>query len=454
MCAAASPAFAIDIQNFNPAIGNQNLVTLYSSSPLANGQFGVSVIANYARNPLIFDLPSDEEEELRVVEDMVQTEFQAAVGVLDRLDIGLAYGFATVRGEQMDEQLTPAFPETTLETDTGSTDMRAALKLMILENEPGSLGLAVVGLASFPTGNEDTYSGAGATNGGARLIIDKRFERVNIVVNGGYVAMGDPDPEDEELDEELRFDPTGRAEFGAGVTIMAHEYVELLAEIYGRTVDYGLEIIDPETPVEAIGAVKLFIGPVHLLAGGGAGVNAGMGNPAGRGFAGLAFTWPELDRKPPRGGTRTVVVQQVAPAARMDEDSDRDGLLSSDEIRIHRTDPINPDTDGDGLKDGEEVNKYKTDPLKDDTDGDGLIDFEEVKVYYTNPHRVDTDGDTLGDGAEVKQYRTSPIETDTDADGVPDNLDAAPSNPKPSTAFSTRTAFPRSSRRASPPASP
>ena len=36
-------------------------------------------------------------------------------------------------------------------------------------------------------------------------------------------------------------------------------------------------------------------------------------------------------------------------------DSDRDGLMDSEEIETHATDPANEDTDGDGMKDGDEV---------------------------------------------------------------------------------------------------
>ena len=42
------------------------------------------------------------------------------------------------------------------------------------------------------------------------------------------------------------------------------------------------------------------------------------------------------------------------------------------------------DTDSDGLLDKEEVRIYHTDPLIADTDGDGFIDGDEVKNGY-NP---------------------------------------------------------------------
>lgn len=59
------------------------------------------------------------------------------------------------------------------------------------------------------------------------------------------------------------------------------------------------------------------------------------------------------------------------------------------------------DTDQDGLTDDEEK-QLGTNQNKVDTDDDGLFDREEVKVYKTDPLNPDTDGDKFLDGDEVK----------------------------------------------------
>ncbi len=59
------------------------------------------------------------------------------------------------------------------------------------------------------------------------------------------------------------------------------------------------------------------------------------------------------------------------------------------------------DTDKDGLSD-EEERALGTNINQVDSDGDGLFDLEEVKVYKTDPLNPDTDGDGFLDGAEVK----------------------------------------------------
>jgi len=59
------------------------------------------------------------------------------------------------------------------------------------------------------------------------------------------------------------------------------------------------------------------------------------------------------------------------------------------------------DSDQDGLSDAEEK-ALNMDIENVDSDSDGLFDREEVKVYKTNPLNPDTDGDTFLDGAEVE----------------------------------------------------
>ena len=415
--ATAVPALAIDVQNFQPAIGNQNLLTLYTSNAYSHGQFGVGLLASYAVNPFILSFTDD--EQLKLVETLLTGDLQASVGLFKFMEVGLAASYHSVAGKDFDTAFSPDFPENDSASAAALGDLRAMLKFRILENKPGSLGLAIVPVVSFPTGDPDAFVGADGVNAGARLVIDKRFDRVNIVLNGGYLYMADGDGADEG------FDPTGRAEFGAGVSVMVHKYVDLMAEIYGRTVDYQIEKLDLEVPTEIIGAAKFYVGPVNFTIGGGAGINSGIGNPNYRGFAGVGLTIPKLNRElPSRGGP------VLPPVDDKKADADNDGLTNYEEKEVYHTDPLRQDTDGDGLSDGEEVKQYHTDPLKADTDGDGLSDMAEVKLHGSDPLKADTDGDTLTDGQEVNELRTSPINPDSDGDGVPDNKDGAPLEPE------------------------
>ncbi len=94
-------------------------------------------------------------------------------------------------------------------------------------------------------------------------------------------------------------------------------------------------------------------------------------------------------------------------------DTDGDGLLDGFEVLMASSNPLDKytwangiidaelDPDGDGLTLLEEQ-LIETAPLMADTDGDGLIDGDEVKIFKTNPKLFDTDNDGLGDGVELE----------------------------------------------------
>jgi outer membrane protein OmpA-like peptidoglycan-associated protein len=415
----AAPAQAIDIQNFYTAIGSNNLFTNYTSDPLEPWQFVIGASTNISSEPLIFMLPG--EQELRVVEQVVGNQFYAAFGIAGYVDIGVAGSYDLVSGADLDrgDEVDDIFPGNNNLSAAVGGDTRVMIKGRILENKPGWVGLALVPIVHFPTGYPVYYNGAGAIDFGGLLVLDKRFDRVNIVLNGGYKYKGvSESPGVSEAD----IIPANEFLFSLGMKLYAHRTVDVIAEFNGKTVDYGLENIDPEVPIELALGARFYSGyGVSFIAGGGAGVTSGIGSPAFRGFFGVEVTYPKIDRKPPMKGGRPAV-----DANSKTDDSDRDGLTNWEESNKYGTDFMNSDSDGDGLKDGDEVKIYRTNPKAVDTDEDDLTDGEEVKLYKSNPLKTDTDGDTLADGIEVNDLRTNPTKYDTDGDKIGDHLDGAP----------------------------
>lgn len=119
--------------------------------------------------------------------------------------------------------------------------------------------------------------------------------------------------------------------------------------------------------------------------------------------------------------TASLEQTQAAQIAFSLVDSDGDGLINGDEVKIG-TNGLKPDTDDDGLLDGQEVALNKTNPLVADTDNDGLSDGDEVLKYRTNALSPDTDGDSLKDGDEISRG-TDPLNQDTDKDGLADGIE-------------------------------
>ncbi|MCJ7464748.1 MAG: fibronectin type III domain-containing protein [Thermoplasmata archaeon] len=119
----------------------------------------------------------------------------------------------------------------------------------------------------------------------------------------------------------------------------------------------------------------------------------------------------------------------------VDPDSDNDGLLDGQEMRLWGdldsdgdglVNVLDNDSDNDGIPDGVEVNTYSTSPVLADTDNDGLTDSQEISVYGTDPVDNDTDGDGLKDGDEVAFWLgmgLDPVVADTDGDGIRNVVD-------------------------------
>jgi MYXO-CTERM domain-containing protein len=108
-----------------------------------------------------------------------------------------------------------------------------------------------------------------------------------------------------------------------------------------------------------------------------------------------------------------------------DDDTDDDGVLDGNEVRVWGTDPTSADTDGDGLLDGEEIGL--TTGQGGDTNAAVFVPDGDSGATTTNPAVVDTDGDALGDGledadqdGEVDAGETDPNDADSDADGLRD----------------------------------
>jgi PKD repeat protein len=84
----------------------------------------------------------------------------------------------------------------------------------------------------------------------------------------------------------------------------------------------------------------------------------------------------------------------------IDTDDDNDGMPDIWELKygLKTTDPndADQDPDNDDLNNLEEFT-YSTDPTNPDTDGEGLLDGQEIKLLFTNANNPDTDGDGYND---------------------------------------------------------
>lgn len=101
----------------------------------------------------------------------------------------------------------------------------------------------------------------------------------------------------------------------------------------------------------------------------------------------------------------------------LSSDTDSGGAVDGQEI-AQGLNPLDPsddqlvDSDRDGLSNIEEA-AAGTDPYNPDSDFDGLLDGDEIKVHATNPLAWDTDGGGNSDGQEIAQG-TDPLDPSDD----------------------------------------
>ncbi len=299
----ASVAWAIDIQNVQPAMGPQNLFSLYVSDPLAFGQFALGMQANAAGGPLRFEY-EDYDETLNVVDSLSAAQFYGAVGLFEVMDLMAGGSYNMVAGQDLDSFRISGLSETEDESGTALGDAFAGAKIRFLHNEPRSVGLGLVVLGSFATGDPDYYVGADATNLSVALILDKRVSLVNFVMNVGYRYMGQP----EDLE------PAGQVFGGFGVHAAIAKWFGLTGEFVGKTVDYQIDGIEAGAPLEALAGARFYT-PVginfHLA--GGLGITTAIGSPTYRVIAGVSFSYPKLRHGPPPPPA-TLPLPPVAPA--------------------------------------------------------------------------------------------------------------------------------------------
>lgn len=103
-------------------------------------------------------------------------------------------------------------------------------------------------------------------------------------------------------------------------------------------------------------------------------------------------------------------------------DSDNDGLPNIWE-ELNNLNPLDSsdaynDLDYDGLNNYEEY-MYDTDMNNPDTDHDGILDGDEIKIYKTDPTKLDTDGDGYSDNTDAFPIDIA-ASIDSDGDKYPD----------------------------------
>ncbi len=375
--APAGAAFAQDIQAFKPAPGTWNYLSVQGATVGEPGRFIPSLYLNYGRNPLVHRNAKGDIENL-VIEDLTMVDLVLAIGLHERLEVGVDVPFGYGSGDE----------KFAIDKGAGLGDLRLMPKLVLLGvGEPQGFGLALIAPLSFPTGDEDTGSSSRHFIANPGVVLEYRGEIFRVAANAGYRWR----PTNNETVEPLTV--------GSGVTFGAAGAVQLgtptlqgIAEVYGTRYDDVSEKEGGPNPVEALGGVRVFTeaGLVFTM-GAGAGIVADFAAPEFRVLAGLAWS-PRDDGQP--------AMVALADAG----DQDGDGVKNSADACPALAEDRDGFEDVDGCPDL-------------DNDGDTIVDASDK----CPGHGEDVDGFQDEDGCP---------DLDNDGDGLADLVDRCPSLPE------------------------
>ncbi|PIR16404.1 MAG: hypothetical protein COV46_08475 [Deltaproteobacteria bacterium CG11_big_fil_rev_8_21_14_0_20_49_13] len=268
-------------QLFRPQTDGYGLFNVSGSKVLPHLKFSAGFVANVSKNNVNVDMPA-RLSSIRLIDTDVAGDFNAALGLFNFMDVGLNVPVVFYeQGTNYD----------TLQDYTASAlgDMRLDVKFNLLDDKKGSIGLALMSVAGFPTGSRYKFTGDDGPTWEGRLVLDKTIKRVSFFVNAGYRFRKEEQILLTQLDNNLTF--------GGGSSFRLPfdgDRWLLTAEITGEAVAKNIE--KNTTPTEVWGGIRReFDSGMSLNFGGGRRIFNAIGASDLRLFAGISFSLARRD---------------------------------------------------------------------------------------------------------------------------------------------------------------
>ena len=404
LCAVAAPASAQDVQNFKPALGTWNYLSVEGGRVGNHLDLVPSLIVNYGYQPLVIR-DADDEIDQSIIEHLVTADAMLSLSLWDRLDLGVGLPIHYATGDVLEDRESDGF---------GMGDLRLLPKLRLAGPQSGNgLAVAISVPITLPTGDSDKFVSADGVVANPKLILEGHTSVIRFAVNGGVRFQPKRGEDSLQIGNSVTY--------GAGVGIpLGTPDVELLGEVYGATPIEDLKDDARSNPLEGLLGLRIFTnaGAVFTL-GVGSGIVADYGSPTVRVLGGL--TWHR--RTNDRDGDGILDADDKCP----DDPEDKDGWEDADGCP-------DPDNDQDGIldvsdtcpdepedKDGWEDQDGCPDP---DNDGDGILDTADQCPNEKETFNNWEDADGCPDGVP-----------DTDGDGLVDSVDKCPQDPEDKDGF-------------------
>ncbi|MBI2082994.1 MAG: OmpA family protein [Deltaproteobacteria bacterium] len=282
------------LQNFMPVAGSTPYFAVSNSQTLKPMTLHGALFINYARKTMTRGNDV-------IMNGLLMEDAIFSFGILPWLETGFAVPFAFSNDTENLEDLN-ANRAVSRETDMGLGDIRLEPKFRILDNSQYPVGLALTPFIWFPTGDENHFVGNGGFVGGARAILDYKYEEIaEIALNFSYLARSDFVFPGTTTATVLGLERDDQYLIGLAGRYTPLEWLDLIGEV-----DSSLLVKAPfdrtaETPLEFLVAGRARIPQVAGLAvnlGGGTGLTSGYGSPSFRVVTGVSYTYG-FEKAPP-----------------------------------------------------------------------------------------------------------------------------------------------------------
>ncbi|MBN2802790.1 MAG: OmpA family protein [Deltaproteobacteria bacterium] len=352
-------------------------------------RWNAGIFFNYQNDPLVLRNSNDGVAR-KVIEHQVTSDIGVAFAITKWLDVGLSFPMHIYQaGEGYAGGDSPnAF---------SIGDLRLHLKFRLVQSKNEVFALAFAPVVSAPTGQLlDKFSGSASFTFIPKLNMDFSWEYGGFAINAGYKIAKEQNVANITVDDEIVM--------GAGAWIwFVPQKFSIIGEATATTRAKAPFKNIEETPVEALGSLRLFPVPwLHLNLGAGAGLTKGYAMPDFRVIFGAVMTFK---KKEP-------VKQIEAP-----KDTDGDGIFDDDDAC-----PADPE-DKDGFQDEDGC----PDP---DNDMDKVLDVnDKCPMDPEDPDNFededgcpdpDNDNDKILDVNDKCPMEPEDVDGFQDEDGCPD----------------------------------
>jgi len=286
--AQATHLLAPKAQRFHPTTDGLGALTVDSDETIGEGKLAVGVMLNAVKKPMNFGDIQDLKVQKVAVDELYTANLTAAYGLTKYLELGLdlPYNYAARSLNIVTDEYT---------SDSNIGDIRANAKIRLIDAQ--KYGLALVPFVNFPTGNNDFLLSEKKFGFGARVAGHYDVSKAATLYANlgaehvGDIAAGRTSP--------AYYTPWYQYGVGGAYRLPGARKDRLVAELNGETpmaYPYGRTVT---SPFEVLAAYQREVKPgLSLTAGGGAGLNHGMGAPQWRLFLGIAGVF-DLAKAPP-----------------------------------------------------------------------------------------------------------------------------------------------------------